>query len=150
VTGFDGSSVLVMVDGFEYSLSAGKVHAITQADPEPRRYGAGKGFTIEQAREAMRKVGAGHLAEVLDAAEAPQPAHTSEYYVMPHGFTAPASRPVARFPYVGVEAGDAFDQALTWTREYVRTSFDVWHADAERSTFIVQVMGDGRLVWPHH
>jgi hypothetical protein len=24
------------------------------------------------------------------------------YYVMPHGFTAPASRPVARFPYAGL------------------------------------------------
>ena len=148
MTGFDGSSVLVMVDGFEYSVSADKVHAMTQADPEPKRYGAGKGFTTEQAREAMRKVGAelqanaGHLAGVLDAAEAPQPEHTSEYYVMPHGFTAPANRPAARFPYVGVEAGDAFDQALTWAREYVKTSFDVWHSDAERSTFIRA--GDGR------
>jgi len=156
VTGFDGSSVLVTVDGFEYSVSADKVHATTKADPEPRRYGAGEGFTIEQARDAMGKVGAelqanaGYLAEVLDAAEASQPEHTGEYYVMPHGFTAPASRPAARFPYVGVEAGDAFDQALTWAREYVRTSFDVWHADAGRSTFIVQVMADGRLVWPHH
>jgi hypothetical protein len=73
-----------------------------------------------------------------------------EYYVMPHGFTAPASRPAARFPYIGPDAADAFDRALSWARKwarkYVKTSYDLWHADPE-PTFIVQVMADGQLIW---
>ena len=120
---------------------------------EPKRYGTGRGFTIDQARAAMAQIGAelqanaGRLGAVLDAAAAGED-HPGEYYVMPHGFTAPASRPAARFPYTGLEAGDAFDRALSWAREYVKTSYDIWHADADGSTFIVQVMADGQLVWP--
>jgi hypothetical protein len=74
-----------------------------------------------------------------------------EYYVILHGFAAPASRPAARFPYTGLEAGEAFDRALAWARESATptASFDLYHADSQSRALIVQITTDSQLVWPH-
>jgi hypothetical protein len=83
----------------------------------------------------------------------PSTRRTGEYYVMRPGFTAPANRPPARFAYTFRDAGDAFDRALAWARQYaqhVNGSYDLWHTDSEGSAFIAQVTADGRLLWPRH